>query len=173
MKPLFHSDAFGGSLVNSIQEVLVPLATIDEIKARVGSELGLSPWKTVEQDRINLFADATDDHQFIHVDPELAKSTPFGGTIAHGFLTLSLLTILAAEVLPVPDTVKMAVNYGFDKVRFIAPVKAGQSIRGRFHLDDFTEVRAGQWQMTVRVTLEIEGEEKPALVAEWIARYFV
>ena len=113
----------------------MPIATLDEIRAKVGQSLGASDWVEVSQDRISAFADATDDHQFIHIDPVLAAQTPFGGTIAHGFLSLSLLSRMAADVMQVPDTTKMAVNYGLDRVRFLAPVKAGKRVRGHFTLD--------------------------------------
>src|SRR4051812_42984652 len=112
----------------------MPTASLDEIRARVGSEVGVSSWLTVDQARIEAFADATDDHQFIHVDPVAAAKTPFGGTIAHGFLTLSLLSRMAAEGMLVPDNIRMAVNYGLDGVRFLAPVKSGRRVRGRFTL---------------------------------------
>ena len=119
----------------------MPIATLDEIRAKVGQSLGASDWVEVSQDRISAFADATDDHQFIHIDPVLAAQTPFGGTIAHGFLSLSLLSRMAADVMQVPDTTKMAVNYGLDRVRFLAPVKAGKRVRGHFTLDSAEEKR--------------------------------
>src|SRR3546814_8461573 len=106
---------------------MMPLATLDEIRALSGKDLGVSTWLPVDQERIDKFAEATDDHQFIHVDPEMAKQTPLGGTIAHGLLTLSLLSVMLAEVVPVPDTLKMGLNYGFNKVRFLAPVRSGRS----------------------------------------------
>ena len=110
----------------------MPFASIDEIRARVGQEVGVSGWLPVDQARIDAFAEATEDRQFIHVDPEAAKQTPFGGTIAHGFLSLSLLSRMAAEASLLPDGLKMAVNYGFDRVRFLAPVRSGKRVRGRF-----------------------------------------
>jgi acyl dehydratase len=115
----------------------------------------------------------TQDPQFIHVDPEKAAATPFGGTIAHGFLTLSLLSRMAADVMLVPDTLKLAVNYGFEKVRFLAPVRSGRRVRGRFALIRAEQKRLGQWELAHRVEVEIEGEKKPALVAEWIGLIFV
>ena len=121
----------------------MPLATLDEIRGRVGSEVGVSSWLTMDQGRIEAFADATEDRQFIHVDPEAAAKTPFGGTIAHGFLTLSLLSRMAAEAMLVPEGVKMAVNYGLDRVRFLAPVKSGRRVRGRFTLDSVRRKRRG------------------------------
>jgi acyl dehydratase len=151
----------------------MPVASIAEIRTRIGGEIGVSDWITVDQARIDAFADATDDHQFIHVDPEAAGKTPFGGTIAHGFLTLSLLSRMSYEVALVPDGLKMAVNYGFDKIRFLAPVRAGKRVRGRFTLVSFEEKRPGQWQFLNRVAVEIENEEKPALTADWIGMVFV
>ena len=127
----------------------------------------------MDQQRINEFADATEDRQFIHTDPEAAARTPFGGTIGHGFLTLSMLSRMAAEAMLVPDSIKMAVNYGLDRVRFIAPVRSGKRIRGRFRLDSIDEKAPGQLLLRHTVTVEIEGEEKPALTAEWLGLLFV
>jgi acyl dehydratase len=146
----------------------MPIASLDEIRARTGEEVGISGWLTVDQTRIDAFADATEDRQFIHVDPAAAAQTPFGGTIAHGFLTLSLLSRMAAEAMLVPETIKMALNYGFDRVRFLAPVKSGKRVRGRFVLDSVEEKAPGQWLLRHRVTVEIEGEDKPALSAQWL-----
>jgi len=151
----------------------MPIASLDEIRARVGSEVGVSSWLTVDQARIEAFADATEDRQFIHVDPEAAAKTPFGGTIAHGFLTLSLLSRMAAEATLVPDGLKMAVNYGFDRIRFLAPVKSGKRVRGRFVLDSVEEKAPGQWLLRHMVTVEIEGEDKPALTAVWLGLMFI
>src|SRR5215218_3983161 len=148
------------------------IATLDEIRTKVGEEVGVSGWLTVDQQRINAFAEATEDRQFIHVDPAAAAQTPFGGTIAHGFLTLSLLSRMGAEVMLVPEGLKMAVNYGFDRVRFLAPVRAGKRIRGRFVLDSVEEKAAGQFLVRHTVTVEIEGEEKPALSASWLGLMF-
>jgi acyl dehydratase len=150
----------------------MPLASLDEIRSRAGSEVGTSSWLTVGQDRIEAFAEATEDRQFIHVDPEAAAKSPFGGTIAHGFLTLSLLSRMAAEATLVPDRVKMAVNYGFDRIRFLAPVKSGKRVRGRFLLDSIEEKAPGQWLLRHSVTVEIEGEDKPALTAVWLGLMF-
>ena len=136
-----------------------------ELAGRIGQEVGVSGWITVDQARIDAFADATEDWQFIHVDPEAAARTPFGGTIAHGFLTLSLLSKMTYEATPVLEGVVMGINYGFNKVRFLSPVKSGKRIRGHFKLLELVEKRPGQWQQTVEVTVEIEGEDKPALVA--------
>ena len=150
----------------------MPLASLDEIRSRAGREVGTSSWLTVGQDRIQAFAEATEDRQFIHVDPEAAAKSPFGGTIAHGFLTLSLLSRMAAEATLVPDRVKMAVNYGFDRIRFLAPVKSGKRVRGRFLLDSIEEKAPGQWLLRHSVTVEIEGEDKPALTAVWLGLMF-
>jgi acyl dehydratase len=150
----------------------MPVASIDTIRSKIGTDLGASAWIEVTQDRINLFADATEDHQFIHVDEAMAAQTPFGGTIAHGFLSLSLLSRMAADVMLVPNTMKMGVNYGFEKVRFLAPVRAGKRVRGHFNLVSFEEKRPGQYQFVHDVTVEIEGEDKPALIATWIGQVF-
>ena len=151
----------------------MPVATIEEIQGRVGSEIGLSDWILIDQARIDAFADITEDHQFIHVDPERAGRTPFRGTVAHGFLTLSLLSRMAEGVMLRPESLRMAVNYGFDKVRFMAPVKSGKRVRGRFKMLSAEEKRANQWQITYEVTVEIEDEEKPALIADWIGYMFI
>ena len=143
-----------------------------ELQATVGTDLGVSDWITIEQDRVNQFADVTEDHQFIHVNPEMAKLSPFGGPIAHGFLTLSLLSKFSEQGSLVIDGVKMGVNYGFEKVRFLAPVKVGKKVRGHFRLKSADEKRPGQYLLTYEVTVEIEGEEKPALVADWLAMQF-
>ena len=145
-----------------------------ELAAKVGETIGTSPWFEVSQERINQFAEATGDHQFIHVNPEAAKMTPFGTTIAHGFLTLSLIPVLRAESdCPRPDGVKMGVNYGGNKVRFLAPVKSGKRVRAHFKLLELVEKRPGQWQETMETTIEIEGEDKPALIAEWMSQFFI
>ena len=146
----------------------MPVASLDAITAAIGTEIGASDWIEVSQDRITDFADATEDRQFIHVDPEAAAHTPFGGTIAHGFLSLSLLSRMGADVMLVPETTKMAVNYGLDRVRFLNPVKAGKRVRGRFVLKDMKDKAPGQILMTFGVTVEIEGEDKPALLADWL-----
>jgi acyl dehydratase len=151
----------------------MPVATIEEIQGRVGSEIGVSDWLLVDQHRIDAFAKVTEDHQFIHVDPERAKKTPFRGTVAHGFLTLSLLSRMAEGVMLRPTTMRMAVNYGFDRVRFMGPVKSGKRVRGRFKMLSAEEKRASQWQITYEVTVEIEDEEKPALIADWIGYMFI
>lgn len=148
--------------------------TIAEMQARVGSET-VSDWVEVTQAMINAFADATGDHQFIHVDPVRAAATPFGGTIAHGFLTLSLIPQLAERVpdAPVLEGMRMGVNYGGNKVRFLHPVRSGSRVRARFKLLSFEEKRTGQYQQTDAITIEIERTDTPALVAEWISQVFV
>jgi acyl dehydratase len=150
----------------------MPIAPLDEIRAKVGQPIGVSDWIEVPQDRITAFADATDDHQFIHVDPVAAAAAGFGGTIAHGFLTLSLLSRMAADAMLIPDTTRMAVNYGLDRVRFLAPVKAGKRVRGHFTLEGADEKAPGQLLLKHQVTVEIEGEEKPALTAQWLGLVF-
>lgn len=147
--------------------------TAEEMAAAVGTE-SVSDWITVTQAMIDTFADATGDHQFIHVDPERAKATPFGGTIAHGFLTLSLLPQLAAKTPDAPrlDGAVMGVNYGGDRVRFLAPVPSGSRIRARSVLRSFEQKRPGVYQYMTESTVEIEGQEKPAMIAEWITQVF-
>jgi acyl dehydratase len=135
----------------------------------VGHEVGVSSWHLVDQSRINVYADVIEDHQFIHIDPERAKmETPFGSTVAHGFLTMSLMSIMSYEVMPVIEGTIMGVNYGFDKLRFISPVRAGSRVRGRFVLAEAKLRKPTELQSRTNVTVEIEGEEKPALVADWI-----
>ena len=151
----------------------MPIASLEEIRGRVGEEVGVSAWIEASQARIDAFADATEDHQFIHVDPEAAAEAGFGGTITHGFLSLSLLSRMAADAMLIPHGVKMALNYGFDRVRFLAPVKSGKRVRGRFTLDSIEEKAAGQYLMRHTVTVEIQGEDKPALVAQWLGLIFV
>jgi len=151
----------------------MPLASVDEIRAKVGQEVGVSGWLTVDQPRIDAFAGATEDHQFIHVDPAAAAAAGLGGTIAHGFLSLSLLSHMAAEAMLLPDSLKMALNYGFDRIRFLAPVKSGKRVRGRFTLDSAEEKAPGQILLRHTVTVEIEGEDKPALTAVWLGLMFV
>ncbi|PQA87781.1 MaoC family dehydratase [Hyphococcus luteus] len=151
----------------------MPSATPETINDFVGKETGVSDWVEIDQERIDQFADVTEDHQFIHVDPEAAAKTPFGTTIAHGFLTLSMLSKLAPGAVIVFEGVKMGVNYGFEKVRFVNPVKSGQKIRGRFTLMSADTKAPGQWTFKYAVKVEIEGETKPALVAEWLTMQFV
>ena len=143
---------------------------IDGLKEKVGSHLGYSDWVEVSQDQVNLFADATDDHQWIHVDPERAKQGPFGGPIAHGYLTLSLAPVLFAQVLRV-DGISMGVNYGLNKVRFPAPVPVGSKVRMGATLANVEDI-AGGVQVTMDLTFEVEGKDKPSCVAECIYRYY-
>ena len=143
-----------------------------ELMELVGTELGKSAWFLIDQARIDKFADVTEDHQFIHVDPERAASSPFGGTIAHGMLTLSIIVHLCEDFAPDIDGLQMVINYGFDKVRFAAPVKVGKRIRAVAKLIEAKE-RGGQLIVKTKVTIEIEGEQKPALVAEWLTMHVV
>jgi acyl dehydratase len=147
----------------------MPVASLPEIQRRVGEEIGVSSWIMIDQERIDAFGDTTEDRQFIHVDPAAAAQSPFGGTIAHGFLSLSLLSRMGAETMLLPDATKMAINYGLDRVRFLAPVRSGKRVRGRFTLDSAEEKGPGQMLMRHSVTVEIEGEDKPALSAVWLA----
>jgi acyl dehydratase len=151
----------------------MPVSSLDDIRSRIGEEVGVSSWLTVDQARIDAFADATEDHQFIHVDPATATAAGLGGTIAHGFLSLSLLSRMAADAMLLPEGLKMALNYGFDRIRFLAPVRSGKRVRGRFVLDSIEEKAPGQWLMRHNVTVEIEGEDKPALTALWLGLTFV
>jgi len=145
--------------------LVVPKA---ELNNYIGKEMEPGAWFTIDQDRVNQFADVTVDHQFIHLDEEKAKLTPFGGTIAHGFLTLSLLSHLAGESSLVPEEVMMGVNYGFDKVRFLNPVKVGSEVRAVVTIADVTEKNPNQFLIKQAVSVEIKGEEKPALICEWL-----
>lgn len=141
--------------------------TADQIKSRIGTVLGQSSWITVDQKMIDGFATVTNDHQFIHVDPERAKKeTPFGGTIAHGYLTLSLLAGMGYEALPAMTNRAMGINYGLDKVRFLSPVRAGSRVRGSFKLADVTQRSLKELLFKYEVTVEIEGQDRPALIAE-------
>ena len=151
----------------------MPHAPVAELLQSVGKELGRSQWLTIDQARINLFAEATGDFQFIHVDPQKAAQTPFGTTIAHGFLTLSLMPKLMEDILVLPEGLKMMINYGLDSVRFIQPVKVGSQVRLKVDLVDVTEKRPGQWLLKATATLEIDGEEKPAYIAEPLTLCFV
>jgi len=143
---------------------------VDELRAAAGTHVGASDWMTVDQSRVDTFADATEDHQWIHVDPERAKDGPFGGPIAHGFLTLSLLSHLLAQVYRI-DGVKMGINYGLNKVRFTSPVPSGSKIRGRFTLAKLEPLDGGV-QTTWTVVIEREGGDKPAMIAETISRHY-
>jgi len=146
----------------------MPIATLEEIHARIGTVIGTSDWITIDQARIDTFADITEDRQFIHVDPDAAAMTMFGGTVAHGFLTLSLLSRMAADVRLVPENVKMVVNYGFNKVRFLAPVPVGARVRGIFTLANVEEKGPGRYLAHHDVMVDIDVTEKPALTADWL-----
>ena len=147
--------------------------TREQLDRMVGQPFGVSDWFLVDQERVNHFADVTIDHQFIHVDAERAKATPFGGTIAHGFLTLSLLVPLCLDFIPALANRTLLVNYGFDKVRFVAPVRVGKRIRALGTLAEVTERKPGNLIMKIDVTVEIENEDKPALAAEWLSLHVV
>ncbi|MGJ4889283.1 MaoC family dehydratase [Bradyrhizobium sp. HKCCYLRH3099] len=150
-----------------------PPISLEAYQAMVGQEIGVSSWHVLDQKRIDTYADVIEDHQFIHVDPEAAKATPFGTTIAHGFLTMSLLSVMSYEVMPAIEGTAMGVNYGFDKLRFISPVKSGKRVRGRFVLSEATLRKPKELQSRTNVTVEIEGEDKPALVADWIGLIYI
>lgn len=151
---------------------MVEAVPLEKLKEYVGQEVGLSDWLEITQERVNAFADSTDDHQWIHVNEQMAKQGPFGATIAHGYLTLSLLSFFGASNKYVPAGIKMAINYGLNKVRFINPVPVGSKIRNRAVLKDVTEKAGGRILMTTESTIEIEGQEKPAMVAESLAMFF-
>lgn len=144
--------------------------SLDEMRGRIGLEVGLSRWFDVGQPMIDAFAELTDDRQYIHTDPERAAATPFNGTIAHGFLTLSLLSAMASDCVAQIEGVQTSINTGFDRIRFVAPVPAGSRIRGRFVLADLTEPEPGIITLAHDVSVEIEGLAKPALVARWLSR---
>ncbi len=148
-----------------------PAFTLEELGQRVGGEIGLSRWFLIDQKRIDAFADVIEDWQYIHVDPQAAQATPFGSTVAHGFLTLSMLSAIAYDALPRVAGLAMGVNYGFEKVRFVAPVRAGRHIRGRFQLMALTPRGPKEYQSRKSVTVEIEGEDRPALIADWLSLY--
>lgn len=151
----------------------MPYVPVAELKDYVGKELGRSEWLTIDQERINLFAEATGDFQFIHVDPVKAAQTPFGSTIAHGFLSLSLMPKLMEDILVLPEGVKMVVNYGLDSVRFIQPVKVNSKVRLKVDMVEVTEKKPGQWLLKATATLEIEGSDKPAYIAEPLSLCFL
>ena len=148
----------------------IPVARLPEL---IGQEVGVSRWIEVDQARIDAFADITEDRQFIHIDPERAGATPFGGTIAHGFLTLSLASAMSYDAVPPLEGVVMGVNYGFDKLRFLAPVPAGSRVRGRFRLLSAEDKGGGRWLLKHELTVEIDGGDKPALIAEWLGMQMV
>jgi acyl dehydratase len=141
---------------------------LSSLRERIGEEVGVSDWMVIEQDRIDLFANATDDHQFIHTDPEKAAQTPFGGTVAHGFLTLSMLSHLVEDVPVRVEGAVFGVNYGFNRVRFVEAVRSGARVRAHFTLADIVEKAPGRIMMSLDVVVEIEGAAKPALTAQWL-----
>jgi len=146
---------------------------VADLPGLIGTEIGVSRWIRVDQARIDGFAEITEDRQFIHIDPVAAAQTPFGGTIAHGFLTLSLLSAMTYDAVPPLEGVTMGINYGFDKLRFLAPVRSGSNVRGRFKLLSAEDKGGGRWLLKHEVTVEIEGGEKPALIAEWLGMQVV
>jgi acyl dehydratase len=150
-----------------------PPISLDSYQALVGREIGISSWHLIDQKRIDAYAELIEDRQFIHVDPERAKATPFGTTIAHGFLTMSLLSVMSYEVMPAIEGTAMGVNYGFDRLRFISPVKSGKRVRGRFTLAKAELRKPKELQSLTSVSVEIEGEDKPALVADWIGLIYL
>ena len=147
----------------------MPIVSLDELHSRIGTQVGVSEWITIDQARIDAFAEVTDDRQFIHVDPDAAAKTMFGGTVAHGFLSLSLLSRMAFDVMLVPENMKMAVNYGFDRIRFLAPVPVGARVRGIFTLTNVEEKSLGQLLVHHNVMVDIDVTEKPALTADWLS----
>ena len=147
--------------------------SIEDFRNSAGTELGPSDWLLIDQERINRFADATDDHQFIHVDPEKAAATPFGSTIAHGFLSLSILPHLLSQIMPIPDGIVLGINYGADRVRFSLPVNVNSRVRARARIEKVSARSGGQFMVKSRVTLEIEGRQRPAVVAEILSLYVV
>ena len=151
----------------------MPFVPVTELKSYIGKSLGCSDWLQVDQQRINLFAECTGDHQFIHVDPEKARLTPFGSTIAHGFLSLSLMPMLMESLMIMPEGLKMAVNYGLDSLRFIQPVKVGSRVRLQLDVVDVVEKNPGQWLIKAKAVMQIEGQEKPAYIAEPLTLCFV
>ncbi|MDU8646079.1 MaoC family dehydratase [Pseudomonas syringae group sp. 26L6] len=151
----------------------MPSVPVTELKHYIGKDAECSDWLTIDQERINLFAEATGDFQFIHVDPVKAAQTPFGATIAHGFLSLSLIPKLMEGIMVLPEGLKMAVNYGMDSVRFVQPVLVNSRVRLKVQLTEVSEKKPGQWLLKAIATLEIEGQEKPAFVAEPLTLCFV
>jgi acyl dehydratase len=160
-------------LRDQVYLVRTDLLSFEDLKEKLGSEVGVSRWFTIDQERIDEFADLTEDWQYIHINSVAAKKTPFNGTIAHGFLTVSLLSAMYYDAIPMIEGSKLGVNYGFDKLRFLSPVKVGSKVRGRFELSDIREVRPLEISTTWRVEVEIENFEKPALVAYWIGRQYL
>ena len=157
------------TLTIRVTESTMKAIPVSELTSLIGKDMGHSDWLQIDQERVNQFAECTGDHQFIHIDEEKAKQTPFGGTIAHGFLSLSLLPALSAGLMPRPEGLKMAVNYGMDSLRFIQPVRVGSRVRLGLTLIDAHEKNPGQWLLKARAVMEIEGSEKPAYIAETLA----
>lgn len=149
------------------------MTQVQDLHALIGQEVGVSRWFEIDQERIDAFADCTDDHQFIHVDPAAARATPFGETIAHGFLTLSLASAMSYDAVAPLDGLTIGINYGFDRLRFLAPVPAGSRVRGRFRLLDVSHKGEGRWLLKHELTVEIEHGDKPALVGEWLGMQIV
>ena len=147
--------------------------SVEDFKNSAGTELGPSDWLLIDQERINRFANATNDHQFIHVDPEKAAATPFGSTIAHGFLSLSVIPHMLAQIMPIPDGIVMGINYGIDKARFSHPVKVDSKLRAHAKIDKVSARSGGQFMVKTRVTLEIENIDRPALIAHILSLYVV
>jgi len=147
--------------------------SVEDFKKSAGTELGPSEWLLIDQERINRFADATNDYQFIHVDPEKAAATPFGSTIAHGFLSLSLLPHLLAQIMPMPEGIVMGINYGTDKVRFSLPVNVNSRVRARARIEKVSARSGGQFMVKTRVTLEIENRRRPAVIADMLSLYVI
>jgi acyl dehydratase len=147
--------------------------SVGDFKNSAGTELGPSDWLLIDQERINRFADATDDYQFIHVDPERAAATPFGSTIAHGFLSLSILPHLLSQIMPIPEGIVMGINYGTDKVRFSQPVHVDSRVRARARIEKVSARSGGQFMVKTRVTLEIEDRQRPAVIADILSLYVV
>ena len=142
--------------------------SLADYKALVGQEIGVSTWVEITQEMVNRFADLTHDRQFIHIDPARAAETPFGGTVAHGFLTLSMLSVMAYDAVPSLEGSAMGVNYGFERLRFVSPVRPGSRVRGRFALTEITERTPTELMLRVSATVEIDGQAKPAIVADWL-----
>lgn len=147
-----------------------PSQALQQYQSHIGQQIGVSEWLVVDQDRIDSFGKITEDEQFIHMDPERAAQSPFGGTIAHGFLSLSLLSAMASSGIPLLQDADMAINYGFNRVRFLLPVRSGKRVRGVFVLKEVEELAPGQFQMLFSASVEVEAEEKPALIADWLIR---
>jgi acyl dehydratase len=148
-------------------------ASWDALVARVGTEIGCSGWRLIDQATIDAFAGTTADRYFLHVDPPRAAASPFSGTIAHGMLTLSLVPAMSYEVCPSVAGARYPLNYGFNRVRFVSPVRVGSRLRGRFVLQGADAISADQRQLTYAATVEIEGQDRPALVAQWLTRHFL